>query len=90
MFHGVGFDISNARFELKELNERLQNLQNDQALISEIMVRHTSLGMEDTEALFLEMAFLQADEALERGIADEVRDVHLPHGLPIMQLMFQG
>lgn len=89
MFHGVGFDINNARFELKELRERVQNIQNDQAMISEIMVRHTRLNTADIDKLFLEMAFLRADEALNRGIADEVRDIYLPPGLPVMQLVFQ-
>lgn len=40
MFHGVGFDIQNARFEEKALKERLQGLQNDQKLIADIIVRH--------------------------------------------------
>ena len=63
MFHGVGFDIQNARFEEKALKERLQGLQNDQKLIADIIVRHTKITAEDVAKLFLEMAFVSADDA---------------------------
>lgn len=90
MFHGVGFDIANARMELKQLKEKVDGIHNDQAMISDIMVRHTGLGSDDVDQLFLDMAFLSAQEALKRGITDEVRDIHLPQGLPVQQLVFQG
>ena len=90
MFHGVGVDINQARFELKHLRERTQQIESDQAMMAEIMVRHTQLGTDDINKLFLEMAFLSAQEALERGITDEVTDIRLPDGLPILQLIFKG
>lgn len=89
MFHGVGFDISNARLEMKELKERLDSLENDQSLILDIMEKHTSMDRNNIQKLFIEMEFLRAQEALQRGITDEVTDVHLPTGLPILQLVFQ-
>ena len=89
MFHGVGFDIKNARMELKQLSERMQGLQNDQALITEIMVRHTSLEADDVDLLFLDMAYIRAEEALNRGITDKITDIRLPHGMPIFPLVFQ-
>ena len=36
MFHGVGFDAQNTRFELKSLQKRMQSIENDQSLISDI------------------------------------------------------
>jgi ATP-dependent protease ClpP protease subunit len=89
MFHGVGFDIQQARFELKELRERSQGIENDQAMIADILVRHTKLSTEDIEKLFLEAAFIRSIDAKDRGIVDEVTDVHLPPGIPIIQLVFQ-
>ena len=53
------------------------------------MVRHTKLTGEEIEGLFLAMAHMNALDAVERGIADEVRDIHLPKGVPISQLIFQ-
>ena len=90
MFHGVGVDISNARLELKQLRERMEYIQKDQDMISDIIVRHTNLTKEDVNSLFLEMEFMNAEKALERGVTDEVRDIHLPLGMPIMPLIFQG
>jgi ATP-dependent Clp protease protease subunit len=89
MFHGVGFDIQMARFELKDLNQRSENIKNDQSMIGDILVKHTNLAAEDVERLFLEAAFLRSMEALDRGIVDEVRDINLPQGMPILQLIFQ-
>ena len=88
MFHGVGFDIQNARMELKQLQEKIAGLKNDQSLISEIMVRHTNLSTDDVDWLFLNMGYLSSKEALERGITDEVSDINLPAGMPIQQLIF--
>jgi len=89
MFHGVGFDVQQARFELKQLRERTQNIQNDQSMINEILVRHTNLSTEDVEKLFLEAAFINSRDAKERGLVDEVIDINLPPGMPILQLVFQ-
>ena len=90
MFHGVGFDIQNARLELKQLRERMQGIENDQSLITDVMVRHTNLDRTHVNNLFLEMAYLKANEALEHGITDEVSDINLPKGVPILQLVFKG
>lgn len=90
MFHGVGFDVQNARLEMKQLKERMDNLTNDQSMVADILVRHTELGTDDVNQLFLEMAFVNAQEALKRGITDEIRDFRLPKGMRILQLVFQG
>jgi len=90
MFHGVGFDIKNARMELKQLRERMQSITNDQNLITDIMVRHTNLSAQNVNALFLEMENIRANEALERGITDEVTDIRLLKQMPILSLVFQG
>jgi ATP-dependent protease ClpP protease subunit len=89
MFHGVGFDIEKARFEEKVLRERLNSLQNDQKLIAEIIIRHTKITDAEVEKLFLEMAFVSADEAKGRGIIDDIVDVQVPKGAAFLQLVFQ-
>jgi len=91
MFHGVGVNAQpNMRLELKLLQETAQSIENDQALINDIMVKHTKLSVEDLNTMFLTMAHIRASEALERGLADEVADFCLPAGVPILPLMFQG
>ena len=89
MFHGVGFDIQNTRMELKQLNEMTASLQNDQSLIADIMIRHTGMTRDEINGLFLAMEYMTAQKALDRGITDEVGDIHVPKGVPISQLIFQ-
>ena len=67
----------------------MQGIKSDQSLIADIMVRHTKLERDEVDRLFLEMAYLTANEAMKRGITDEVADIHLPKGMPILQLIFQ-
>ncbi|MFA5567623.1 MAG: ATP-dependent Clp protease proteolytic subunit [Trueperaceae bacterium] len=90
MFHGVGFDVRQARFELKDLRERMQNIENDQRMIAGILARHTDLEAKEVDDLFLEAAFIPSSDAQKRGIVDEVADPSLPSGIPIMQLVFNG
>ena len=89
MFHGVGFDIQNMRFEMKQLNERTASIQNDQSLIAEIMAKRTNLSVGDVEELFLRTAYLRANEAFDRGLTDEVREIFLPKNMPLYQLIIQ-
>ena len=89
MFHGVGFDITNARMELTHLIDKIRELQNDQTLISTIMVKRTGLSQDMVQDLFQSMAFMNAGEAVKRGIADEVCNIDLPKGVPVQQLIFQ-
>lgn len=89
MFHGVGFDIANTRFEEKELLEKLDSLRNDQGLISEIITRRTKIRVREVNRLFLRAAFLRADEAKARGIVHEIRDIKVPKGATFIQLVFK-
>ncbi len=89
MFHGVGFDIANTRFEEKGLIEKLDNLRNDQGLISEIITRRTKIRAREVNRLFLRAAFLRADEAKTRGIVHKIRDIKVPKGVTFIQLVFK-
>ncbi len=88
MFHGVATGTDGRSMELKQLKERVEHIKNDQSMISDIICRHTGIGLDDVNKLFLEMAFVSSQEALQRGIADEVREIKLPKGLPVQQLIF--
>lgn len=91
MFHGVGFDVRQpTRFEEKLLRERLDSVKSDQTKIAAI-IRERTLFPDDEEvaALFLEAATKDPAFALERGIVHDVRDVQIPRGAPLVQLVFQ-
>lgn len=91
MFHGIGFDVTGkARFEQKDVRERLSGLANDQSKVSSIIARHSNMSKEELDTLFLEARFMKGSEAVKHGLADEVAEIRLPPGLPIIQLVFQG
>jgi ATP-dependent protease ClpP protease subunit len=90
MFHGVGFDTApGVRFEEKVLRERLDGILSDQKRIGAIIEEHTQLTPEQVEVLFLEATTKDATYAAGVGIVDEVRDVDIPAGAPIISLVFQ-
>ncbi len=90
MFHGVGFFIENQHLELSHLEDKLEGLKNDQSLILSIMSERTKMNIAEIEDLFRKMAFINAQEALKRGISDEIAEVHVPTGIEIQQLIFQS
>ena len=89
MFHGVGFDILNQRFEEKLLRERLDSILSDQARIGAIIKERTRLDQKVIEGLFREAQTKDATFARKHGIVDEVRDVQIPQGAPIYSLVFK-
>ena len=90
MFHGVGFDIPQGiRLEEKFLLERLDSLLADQKRIADIIDERTTLSAEQIEPLFREASTKDAAFAISTGIVDEIKDVEIPPGSPIVSLVFQ-
>jgi len=89
MFHGVGFEAPAARLEEKFLRERLGGIVADQKRIGTILEERSKLANDDIATLFLEATTKDAAYAASVGIVDEVRDVDIPPGSPIMSLVFQ-
>jgi ATP-dependent Clp protease protease subunit len=90
MFHGVGFDLQNSiRLEEKFLNERLDSIRSDQKRIGSIISERTKLPAAEVERLFYEAQTKDATFAAGCGIIDEIRDVQIPAGSPIISLVFK-
>lgn len=90
MFHGVGFDLSGQiRLEEKTLRERLGNIDADQKRIGRILIERSKLTSDEVESLFLEAQTRDPDYAKSNGIIHDIRDVQIPHGTPILQLVFK-
>jgi len=89
MFHGVGFDTHNQRFEEKDLQEKLSSLQNDQKRIGNIIAQHTSITEDEIEEFFRTGQTKDAIFARDKGIIDEIQDVNLSPDYPIISLVFQ-
>lgn len=91
MFHGVGFDITQpTRFEEKLLRERLDSIQADQARIAAIIAdRARFADRAEIEALFREAVTKDPAYAKDRSIIHDIREVQIPEGTPVLQLVFE-
>ncbi len=90
MFHGVGFDgQAGLRLEEKMLRERLGSVLADQKRIGAIMRERTSLDVKKIRGLFRQAQTKDAAYARTHGIIDDIRDVQITPGAPVLQLVFQ-
>ncbi len=90
MFHGVGFSTDGTmRLEEKFLRERLDSILADQKRIGTIIEERSTLTAGQIEPLFLEARTKDADYAVNAGIVDEIKEVDVPTGIPVISLVFQ-
>lgn len=90
MFHGVGFNVDQGqRFEEKSLRERLDGILNDQRRIGMVISANTKLTEDEVAGLFLQAQTKDAQFAVEKGIINEIREVSIPSGVPIIGLVFK-
>ena len=90
MFHGVGCQTQpNQVLEAKFLRERLDSITADQRRIGSIIAERTKIGDQDVANLFMEAQTKDAAFAMANGIVDDVRDVNVPPGCPVVPLVFQ-
>jgi ATP-dependent protease ClpP protease subunit len=90
MFHGVGIDLNGqVRLEEKFLKERLDSIEADQRRIGTIITERTQITADSVSELFLEAKTKDATFAISNGIIHEIKDVQIPPGGPLYQLVFQ-
>jgi ATP-dependent Clp protease, protease subunit len=90
MFHGVAFNYTGAlSLTERESRERLSSILADQRRIGSIIQERTRLTGRKVKAMFREAKTVDATFSAGCGIVDEVRDVQIPAGAPIYQLVFQ-
>lgn len=90
MFHGVGFDVQNTRFEERNLIERLDSIRADQDKIASIIRSRTSFADDgEIAGLFLQAATKDAEFAKSRGIIHDIREAKVADGTPVIQLVFK-
>ena len=92
MFHGVGIDYDkNVKFRLEEKNlkEHLNNILSDQKRIGDIICGRTNISIRESNRLFRNAQTKDVRYAIDKGIIDEVRDVQIPAGVPIVSFIFR-
>jgi ATP-dependent Clp protease, protease subunit len=89
MLHGVAMQVPapTSLFE-KNFQESLARLTADQARIKGIYSERSKVSPEQAEGLFLQETTLSAEEAVSRGIVHEIRQLSIPPGSPVLQLVF--
>jgi len=89
MLHGVAFGVgSPTQFFERNLQERLETVRADQQRIGSIYQERAGLNAQDAEQFFLRETTLSASDAVNRGLVHELRDVQIPAGSPVIQLVF--
>jgi ATP-dependent protease ClpP protease subunit len=88
MFHGVGFDVSNARLERKVLEERLDGLNADEGRIAKVIGDETTLEAEEIKDLFVQATTKDVDFAITNGLISDVKLAEVPSGADVVQLVF--
>jgi hypothetical protein len=91
MFHGVGFDMDGKqRLEEKLLREQLETVHAEHKRIGAVIQERSRLVDAAVQELFLEQQTKDATFAAKYGIVDEIRDIHIPAGVPIISLDLVG
>lgn len=81
LFYGVGFDINQARFEEKNVKEKLKMIQRDQKLIADIIAEQSQYTQAEIEKMFLEADTRTPEQAKEKGLISAIREVNIPEGV---------
>lgn len=91
MFHGVAAGIGgNRAMEQKELRERLDSVSNDNKRIADVIENRAKFASrKEIDDLFLEAVTRDPAYAKGHGIIHDIREVKIPAGTPIQQLVFQ-
>jgi ATP-dependent Clp protease protease subunit len=88
MFHGVGIDIAQGvRLENKLLRERLDGIEADHLRIGGVIEDRTKLDKATIAQLFLEARTKDAEFAVKNGFVEDIRDVQIPPGAPIVPIV---
>ncbi len=87
MFHSVGFDLTGpARFEERNLRERLDSVIADNKRMGGIIASRTNLTERRAGALFREQRVRDANWALEHGFIHQIAIPQIPVGTNVIQL----
>jgi ATP-dependent protease ClpP protease subunit len=76
------------QFFERTFKEKLASVQADQERIKAIYCDRAGINPEVAEQFFLGESTINANDAVARGIAHDIRKVDIPAGSPILQLVF--
>ncbi len=90
MFHGVAFKGGDGLImDEKATKDRLESLQADKNKIAEVITERTKVDAATVDRMFTQGQLVSATDAVGLGIVDEVRNVQLTPGAPVLSLVFK-
>jgi ATP-dependent protease ClpP protease subunit len=89
LLHGIGFDVkASARFDEHSLDERIKGLRLDRETIASIIADSTEgkKKVKDVDKDFLSNTVLNSQQAIDYGLAHEIRTEVFPKGAEIISI----
>lgn len=88
LFHGVSFaPPAGMVFDEMLAKERLDSIRADHVRIAQVISQNCNLTVQEIERYFLDAKTKNPQEALADGIVHDIRDVAVPQGAPITQII---
>ena len=85
LLHGVGFDVAQgARFEEKQLDERMKSLKIDRENIAKVIAENCNRNVRDIEKDMFEVRTLDSTQAKEYGLIHAVKMELFPKGAEVI------
>jgi len=90
MFHGVSWNIPQpVALEDKNVREIIASIEREHDRIGTIIKERTQIAAADIPELFREAKTKHATDAVSCGIVDEIRELQVPAGCPVVTLTFK-
>jgi len=86
LIHGIGVTIEKERFDENKLKELLGSLKNQRETISKIIATECQKELKDVEKDLLEGKIMDPEEAIEYGLATEIKDRLVPQNAKLINI----
>jgi len=87
LIHGIGLTVQNQRFNEINLRETLDSLKNQRETISKIIAKECNKKVEDVEKDMLKGIVLTPKEAIDYGLATDIKDDLIPLGVNFINVV---
>jgi ATP-dependent protease ClpP protease subunit len=87
LIHGIGITIQNQRFNESQLKETMESIKNQRETISKIIGKECNRKIEDVEGDMLKGIILTPKEAIDYGLATEIKDELIPKGINFINVV---
>lgn len=87
LFHDIGMNISSQRMDEKKLDEQIKSMQIQRLLIAKIISENSSKTQGDIAKSILETKTVNAEEAKEWGIVQDIKSELFEKGIEVFDIV---